>query len=115
MDISNTILTESVGRPDILPDLKGVDGASEQEKERLAKEFESLIVSRLLDEMENTVSSLGMEEDGASKQIKGIFNFCLSQHIGANGGFGFWKEIYESLEQMKQNPIDGPKELDKQI
>ncbi len=115
MDISNAILTESVGRPDILPDLRGVDKASEQEKERLAKEFESLIVNRLLDEMNNTVDSLGLEDDGAAKQIKGIFNFCLAQHIGTNGGFGLWKEIYESLQQMNQNPIDGPKELDKQI
>lgn len=113
MDISNAILTESIGRPDILPDVKDVDKSSEQEKERLAKEFESLIVGRLLDEMDNTVSCLGLDEDGASKQVKGIFNFCLSQHIGANGGFGLWKEIYESLEQMNQT--DGPKELDKQI
>lgn len=113
MDISNAILTESIGRPEILPEVKNVDKASEQEKERLAKEFESLIVGRLLDEMNNTVSCLGLDEDGASKQVKGIFNFCLSQHIGANGGFGLWKEIYESLKQMNQ--IDGPKELDKQI
>jgi Rod binding domain-containing protein len=113
MDVSNAILTESIGRPEILPEVKNVDKASEQEKERLAKEFESLIVGRLLDEMNNTVNCLGLDEDGASKQVKGIFNFCLSQHIGANGGFGLWKEIYESLKQMNQ--IDGPKELDKQI
>lgn len=115
MDISNAILTETVGRPDILPDLRGVDKASEQEKERLAKEFESLIIGRLMDDMDVSISSLGLEDDGASEQIKGIFNFCLAQHIGANGGFGFWKEIYESLQQMNQNPVDGPKELDKQI
>lgn len=115
MDINNAFLTEGVGRPDMLGELKGVEQASDERKKELAKEFESLIVNRLLDEMNNTVSGLGLDEDGASKQIKGIFNFCLSQHIGANGGFGLWKEIYESLEQIDQNPVEGPKELDKQI
>lgn len=115
MDISNMILTENIGRPDTLPDLRGIDKASEQEKEHLAKEFESLIVNRLLDEMNASVGSLGLEEDGAAKQIKGIFNFFMAQHIGANGGFGLWKDIYNSLNQMNQNPADRPKELDEQI
>jgi hypothetical protein len=81
MDISETILTEKVLPPEVLPQTKGIEGAPDEQKKKLAGDFESLLIGKLLDEMNNTVSGWGEEEDRAFGQIKGIFNLYLAQYI----------------------------------
>jgi Rod binding domain-containing protein len=78
------------------------DEITEQEKEQIAKDFESLIINQLLDEMKNTIGEWGSEKDGASTQIQGIFWMYLARDIADNGGLGLWKEIYKTL------PDNGP-------
>ncbi|MFA5552993.1 MAG: hypothetical protein WCZ89_06675 [Phycisphaerae bacterium] len=115
MEISNSLFTHSVDRPDILPNLNAVKNAPEEQKKQLAMEFESIFVNKLLDEMTRTVGSMGYDEDGTGEQVKGLFNLCLSQYIGKNGGMGLWKDIYESFKQISQSEIQQPGEFDNQI
>jgi Rod binding domain-containing protein len=100
MDISNALFTEQISPPERLPKVEGIENASDEQKKKLAKEFESLLVGRILEEMNNTIGDWGMEKEQAFGQVKGIFNTFLAKHVGDNGGFGLWEEIYESLVRM---------------
>lgn len=115
MELSKTVLTESVLPPDIMPHTKGIEGASDEQKKKIAQDFESILLGKLLDEMNNTIGDWGEEKDQATGQIKGIFNLYMSQHIGSNGGFGLWKDIYESLSRMEQSQANQVDLIDKQI
>ncbi len=99
MDSAKLILTEPVSLPAPLEyfDKSRLDGISEEKKKQAAKDFESVLLSRLLNEMKNTIGDWGFDKDGASKQIQGIFWLYMSRDIANNGGFGLWKDIYQSL------------------
>ena len=77
--------------------------ASDQKKVQAAKDFESVLISNMLDQ--NTVGSWGGEKDAASSQVDGIFWMHLAREISDQGGFGLWKDIYKNLpgnEQIQQ-------------
>ena len=99
MDDAKLMLTDNVQSLMQLKQLGkvDVDGTSEQRKKQLAKDFESLLINKLLDEMKNTIGDWGFDKDGAGKQIHGIFWFYLAQEIANKGGFGLWTEVYRSL------------------
>jgi Rod binding domain-containing protein len=72
----------------------------EQEKRiRLAKDFESVLMTRMLDEMKSTIGDWDEEDDATSQQMQGVFWLQLSQHVGGNGGIGLWKEILQFMNQ----------------
>jgi Rod binding domain-containing protein len=96
------------------PLTKDIDNASEAKKKQFAKDFESVFINKLLDEMKNTIGDWGSEKDGAGKQIDDIFWSYLSQDIANNGGFGLGKNIYQSLTDTKHNK-DSTKLLDKSL
>ncbi len=74
-----------------------IDGVSEERKKQIAKDFESVLISKLLDEMKNTIGDWGFDKDETSKQVQGIFWLYLARDIANNGGFGMWKDIYQFL------------------
>ena len=116
MDSVKLILTEAVLPPVPLEHLSGgplyekiaklepgeINGMSEEKKKQVAKDFESVFINKLLDEMKGAVGEWGFEKDGVSKQIQGMFSLYLSQHIANSGGFGLWKEIYQFLTGLGQ-------------
>lgn len=102
MDSSKLMLTESVSLPTLLRNLDKVDGISKQKKEQAAKDFESVLLSKLLDEMKNSIGNWGFEENAASKQIEGIFWLYLARHLSDSGGLGLWKDIYQTLNNPNQ-------------
>jgi Rod binding domain-containing protein len=82
----------------------------EEKKIQVAKDYESILINNLLDQMKNTVGSWGFEKDSASSQVDGIFWLHLARDISNKGGFGLWKDIYESMPgneqvQQKENSI----------
>lgn len=97
MDSSKLILTGVVSPPTPLEQIKNIDAACEAKKKQFAKDFESVFINKLLDEMKNTIGDWGDEKDGASKQIDSIFWLHLARDIADNGGFGMWKDIYQFL------------------
>ncbi len=102
MDIAKLILTKPVLQPTPLGDLDKINGLSDEKKKQVARDFESIFISKLLDEMKTTITNWGFEKDGASEQIDGIFFMYLARNIANNGGFGLWKQIYESMANMQQ-------------
>jgi len=112
MDSANLILTESISLPAPLKNLNKADGIPEQKKEQVAKDFESILLGKLLDEMKSSIGDWGFEESAASEQIQGIFWLYLSRHLANNGGLGMWKDIYQSLnnpDQINKNEESEPK------
>ena len=97
MDSTKLILTGTVTPPIPLEQIKKIDNASESQKKQFAKDFESIFISKLLDEMKNTVGEWGFEKDSASEQVEGIFGLYLARDVANNGGFGMWKDIYKFL------------------
>ncbi|MHC4622296.1 MAG: hypothetical protein ACYS4W_00160 [Planctomycetota bacterium] len=111
MDSTKLILTQSVPPPAPLEHLAGaanskpaaegqrnkVSGFSEEEKRQLAKDFESVFLNKLFDEMNNTIGDWGFEKDGATEQVQGLFWLYLARHIADNGGIGLWKNIHQFL------------------
>jgi Rod binding domain-containing protein len=74
--------------------------------EQFAKDFESVFLERLLDEMKNTIGDWGFEQDGTSQQVHGLFWMQLARDMANQGGLGMWKEISQSLDRTPENPHD---------
>lgn len=112
MDSANLILTEPISLPMPLRNLNKIDSIPEQKKEQVAKDFESILLSKLLDEMKSSIGDWGFEESAASEQIQGIFWLYLGRHLANNGGLGMWKDIHETLtnpDQTNKNEVAEPK------
>ncbi|MHC4146889.1 MAG: hypothetical protein ACYSUD_19225, partial [Planctomycetota bacterium] len=107
------ILTEPVPPPAQLAhiDKTNAASASEEKKKQISKDFESVLLNKLLDEMSKSIGNWGFEKDGASKQVQGIFWLYLARDIANNGGMGLWKDIYKSLSGSDQTNAAG-KSLD---
>ena len=116
MDSAKLILTEPVSPPTLLEHLQqsGLKNVSEEKKKQIAKDFESVLLNRMLDQMKNTVGDWGFEKDGPSNQVQGIFWMYLARDIGNNGGIGIWKEIHQFLTNADKTNAAG-KSLDGQI
>jgi len=109
MDAGKLLLTDPVSAPMQLDrlDIVKLEGSSEEQKKKIAKDFESMLVNKLLDEMKNTVGDWGFEKDGASGQVQGIFWLYLAREVGSNGGVGLWKDIYQFLNGSEQDSSAG--------
>jgi Rod binding domain-containing protein len=109
MDGANLILTEPVSPPALLEhlDKSELDEVSEERKEQIAKDFESVLLYKILDEMKNTIGDWGFDENGASKQVHGIFWLCLARDIANNGGVGLWKDIHQFITNADQSSTEG--------
>jgi Rod binding domain-containing protein len=99
MDSAKLILTEPVAAPSKLENLRqsGLEDASDEKKKQIAKDFESVLLNKLFDQMSKSVGNWGFEKDGASQQVQGIFWLYLARDIADKGGMGLWKDIYNSL------------------
>jgi Rod binding domain-containing protein len=126
MDSSELILTNPVSPPPLLLsqestgvnwditqsypkittcDPSKIDEFSVEKKRQIAKDFESILINKLLEEMKNTIGDWGFDKDGTSKQVQGIFWLNLAQDIANKGGLGLWKDVYEFLTQVgRTNP-----------
>ncbi|MHC4561713.1 MAG: hypothetical protein ACYS8X_02960 [Planctomycetota bacterium] len=82
----------------------GADGAKpagldDSELESIARDFEGVLLHKLMDSMGETVGE-GLFDDSTTKQVQGMFWQFLSQDVGDKGGAGLWKEIYQELRHM---------------
>ncbi|MGD8500330.1 MAG: hypothetical protein PVJ86_06765 [Phycisphaerales bacterium] len=113
MENAKLILSEPVSPPVPLEhlDQSRLGSASEEKKRQIAKDFESVLLNKLLDEMKNTIGDWGFDKDGPSKQVQGIFWLYLASDIANNGGIGLWKDIYQFLTNVDQANTAG-KSLD---
>jgi Rod binding domain-containing protein len=88
------------------PDESSLKGSSDEQKKQIAHDFESLLVTELMDEMKNSIGDWGFEKDGASEQVNGLFWMYMARDVSDNGGLGLWKEIYKALtDNEKQGSV----------
>jgi len=95
MDDANLINASCVVRPasfeqaaqNAIRDTRGA------KTEQLAKDFESVLLSKLVDEMKETIGQGFEEEDVAAGQVKGLFWLYLSRDLADKGGLGLWKDL----------------------
>jgi hypothetical protein len=87
----------------INPDSKSAQ-RGEEEKKRIARDFESILLTKLFDEVKESIGQWTFDEDGedgASQQVHGLFWMYLAQDVADKGGFGVWQEIYRHFEDME--------------
>lgn len=116
MDSAKMILTEPVSAPTQLEyiDKSRLDSATDEKKKQIAKDFESVLLNKLFDQMSKSVGNWGFEKDGTSEQIQGIFWLYLARDVANNGGMGLWKDIYKSITHSDPTNTAG-KSLDGKI
>ena len=101
-------LLPALGSP-VMPGLSGslpakpAPGAAGAVK--AAKDFESLLLHKVLEEMERTVPKDELLDDGATEQVQGLFCYHLAQDLADKGGLGLWKQVYR---QMQATDRSGP-------
>jgi Rod binding domain-containing protein len=69
--------------------------------ERTAKEFESLLVTRMISAMRESVPDSGLTEDAASGQMKDMFWHFMGEEIGSTGGLGVWKQVLRQIQESE--------------
>ncbi|MBS3734230.1 MAG: hypothetical protein KGY99_04815 [Phycisphaerae bacterium] len=61
--------------------------------DQAAKDFESVLLGKLLDEMKRTIPDSGLLSGGITKQVQDIFWMYLARDLADSGGLGLWKDI----------------------
>lgn len=66
--------------------------------EKVAKDFESVFLQKITDEMRKPVFGEGLFDSSAMEQTQGLFWSQLSQELGQKGGMGLWKQLLREFE-----------------
>ena len=67
--------------------------------EKAAKDFESVLLHKVLEEMKRTIPESGLLGDGVSRQVRDLFWLYLAQDLADKGGLGVWKQLYRQMGQ----------------
>ena len=74
------------------------DGQGGPTAEKAGKDFEAVLLYKLLEEMQRTVPESGLLDGGEfGGQIRSIFWQYLADDVAAKGGIGLWKELSRQL------------------
>ena len=84
----------------------GVEGVGDMEK--AAKDFESVLLNQLMQEMSRTIPESGLVNSGISKQMQGIFWSFLAEEVADNGGLGLWRDIQRYCTGLSQTDPPAP-------
>jgi Rod binding domain-containing protein len=76
--------------------------ATGKKTEQAAKDFESVLLTKVLEGMENTVNQFSTEEEAGSEQIKGMFTLFLARDMADKGGLGLWKDLNAFFKDMQK-------------
>jgi len=95
-------------RPKIEQYLKEGAADSPGDMERASKDFESVLLNQLMQEMSRTIPDSGLTSSGISKQIKSIFWSFLAEEVADNGGLGLWRDIQRYCTGPSQTDIPAP-------
>lgn len=64
---------------------------------KAAKDFESVLLNKVMEEMQNTVDHSGLLDGAGTEQTQSMFWMFLSQDLAAKGGVGLWKDVYRQM------------------
>jgi Rod binding domain-containing protein len=91
-----------------------VKSADDKKTEKIAKDFESVLLTKLLDEMKNTIGNGLGEDEAGSEQVKGLFWLYLARDVADKGGLGLWKDLNRFFTDL-QNQDTQAKSLDEKL
>jgi Rod binding domain-containing protein len=81
----------------------GATSATDKRTEQAAKDFESVLLTKVLEGMENTVSQFSSEDkEAGSEQVKGLFTLFLARDMADKGGLGLWKDLNVFFKDMQK-------------
>ena len=84
------------------------DGPSDEAAlKKAAKDFESVLLHRLMEEMSRTIGHDELLSGPATQQVQGIFWMHLAQDLSDKGGIGLWQEIYRQMQPGQSQAQDG--------
>jgi hypothetical protein len=86
---------------------QAVADMSDLKKQELAKDFESVLLTRLFNEVKASISASSFDEDAGSDQIHGMFWSFLAEDVADKGGFGLWKDLYQHFKDMEGTGTPG--------
>lgn len=81
--------------------------SSDEQKQQLAKDFEAVFLTKLFDQVKESIADSGFDDDAASDQIHGLFWFYLAQDVADKGGFGLWRDIYQHFQDLEGRQAAG--------
>ncbi len=73
------------------------NGVAVKDAEKAAKDFESVLLHKLMESMQRTIPDSGLLSSGITKQVQGMFWFYLAQEMADAGGVGLWKDVYRQM------------------
>lgn len=77
--------------------------AGDKARVKAAKDFEAILIYKLLDEVKKTIPESGLLGGGSqTRQMQDIFWHYLSDELAEQGGFGMWKQIYKQIGKEYQ-------------
>lgn len=90
------------------PDLSGLGNlpapnramADKKAAEKVCKDFESVLLTKVLEEMGKTVEKSGLTDDDTSEQVQSLVWMELAQDMANKGGIGLWKQLYKQMEKQ---------------
>ena len=71
-----------------------------------AKDFESVLLTELLNQMKKTIPNSGLLETGISEQVGDLFWMYLARDLGSKGGLGLSQEIYRQMGGDQSAQVD---------
>lgn len=86
---------------------EAVADMSDLKKRELAKDFESILLTRLFSEVKASISASSFDEDSGSDQIHGMFWSFLAEDVADKGGFGLWQDLYQHFKDMEGTGATG--------
>ena len=96
--------------------LAGPDGAlsagpRQISEEQAAKDFESVLIHKLLDEMKRTIPDSGLLSSGMGRQVQDLFWFHLAGELADGGGLGLYRQLQQSFGPGAGEPATQMTEL----
>lgn len=88
--------------------------ATDKKTKQAAKDFESVLLTKVLEGMENTVNQFSTEEEAGSEQVKGLFTLFLARDMADKGGLGLWKDLNTFFKDM-QKPNTTSQSVDEKL
>lgn len=111
--LQRSIETSSVRLEDMTTD--AVVDMDDLKKQELAKDFESVLLVRLFDEVKESISASSFDEDSGSDQIHGMFWSFLAEDVADKGGFGLWQDLYQHFKDLEGTDNAAGELTDKEI
>jgi Rod binding domain-containing protein len=72
--------------------------------EKAAKDFESILLHRMLEEMRQSVPDSGLLDGPGNEQIQSMFWYGLAQELSAKGGIGLWQQLSRQIQGLDNPP-----------